>query len=278
MKATTNPYRRLSSVCLMFLCIVSAWNLGQANAEAVDSELVLLVDATSAALNNNEFSTLMDAYAATFSSADILNSIQSGATGRIAVSLMFYGNTSSQEVGIPWMMIENSAQALQFANSLLNVTRPSWGSTSDIGTALLAATSTFGRETGSIANGFESAVQIIEVAASKKPQTNDAQAAMAGSASALAAGVDIINSLALGNQSTAIDEFYTANVIGSTIPGVPASNSTAPLDNALASTMGSMLNQSLQTGAAQSIDAVPEPGRTLPLVTGIIFLLKRRRR
>jgi hypothetical protein len=256
--------------------VVAGWP-GQAIAEAVDTELVLLVDVTSSALNNKDFTQLMDGYATAFSSTQIMDSIQSGASKRIAVSLMFFGDAGSQQVGIPWMMIENGGQALQFANELLNVTRPSWGSTADIGAGLSAAASSFGTETGGSANGFESAFQIIEVADSKKPKNNSAAAVSASSAAALTAGVDVINALALGNQSGSINDFYAANVIGSTVEGIAATSTASALNNTLAVTLTSSLGQTIQASADSSITAVPEPGRMLALVTGIIFLLKRRR-
>ncbi|MCF7732569.1 MAG: hypothetical protein K9N23_12830 [Akkermansiaceae bacterium] len=157
------------------------------------------------------------------------------------------------------------------------MTRPVWGPTSDIGAALSAATLSFGTETGGVSNGFESAVQLIEVAEARRPQNNSAVATAASSASALAAGVDIINSLALGNQAAAIDAFYATNVIGSTIEGVVATSSSSDLSGALTATMSSVLTQTVQIGADTSVAAVPEPGRMLCLITGIIILVKRRR-
>ncbi len=281
MNAPMIPYRGLPSriplACGAALSLLMVAWPDPIQAEAVDSELVLLVDTTSAALNKTDFTRLMDGYAAAFSSTQILDSIQSGATGRIAVSLMFFGNTSSQQVGIPWMMIGNSTQAQQFANSLLNVTQPSWGGTSDIGAALVAATPFFGTETGETSNGFESAVQIIEVTEAKGPQNNSATSTAVSSAYALASGVDIINSLAIGNQADAIDAFYANNVIGSTLDGILATNTTSPANNSLATILTDSLNQTMQTGANTSITAVPESGTMLSLATGIIILLKRRR-
>ena len=281
MKPTIIHHRSLRSRLLLtssmsFGIFTAVWP-NQAAAEAVDTELVLLVDVTSSALNNAGFSQLMDGYASAFSSSQVLDSIQSGAAGRIAVSLMFFGNTNSQQVGIPWMMIGNSSQALSFANALLDVTRPSWGSTADIGAGLAAAAASFGTETGGASNGFESAFQIVEVAEGKKPNNNAAAAVSAGSASALAAGVDVINSLALGNQAASINDFYAANVIGSTIPEIPATSTSSALGGDLGLAMTSALGQSIQASADSSITAVPEPGRMLALVTGIMFLLKRRR-
>ena len=279
MKSPTFPYRGKFPVILMCtgILLTGGWP-AQTKAESVDSELVLLVDAAQAALNNTGFSQLMDGYAAAFSSSEILDSIQSGASGKIAVSLMFFGNTGTQQVGIPWMMIGDSAQALQFASLVQNVPRPFFNGTSDVASALSAASTSFGTETGGSPNGFESAVQIIEVAEARSPQNNSAAAVSTNSSSALLAGVDIINSLALGNQASAIDNFYAANVIGSTIPGMIATNSTAPLNNSLATTMVGMLSGSVQAGATTSITAVPEPGPIFSLMASILILLKRRRR
>ncbi|MCF7732570.1 MAG: DUF1194 domain-containing protein [Akkermansiaceae bacterium] len=105
MKITTTPYRGLLSraplACSMSIGIVAAGWPAQVKSETVDSELVLLVDVTAAALNNTDFTSLMGAYAATFSSTEILDSIQSGYYKKIAVSLMIFGETGSQQVGIP---------------------------------------------------------------------------------------------------------------------------------------------------------------------------------
>lgn len=280
MKTTHTPPRgplfRAPLACSMSLGIVAVGSLDQAKSESVDTELVLLVDVTAPALSKNDFEALMGGYAATFNSSQILNSIQSGAYGKIAVSLMFFGNTGSQQIGIPWMMIGNSAQAQQFASSLLGLVQPSMNGTQDIGAAITAATTFFGTETGGVANGFESAVQVIEIAEANKPKAGDAAAVAASSAGALANGVDIINSLALGNQAATINAFYASNVIGTTIDGVAATSSSSDFNGALDATMNSMLTQTVQTGADTSITVVPEPGRMLALVTGIMLLMRRR--
>lgn len=253
--------------------------LSPAQAVNVDSELVLLVDVTSSALNNSQFNDLMDGYAAAFSSSQIMDSIQAGAYKKIAVSMMFFGTTNTQQVGIPWMEIGNNTQALQFATLLQNVNRPNYGGTSDVASALTAATFSFGTETGNGSNGFESEVQIVEVAASKKPNNNTAAATATSSDSSLTSGVDMINSIALGNQADTVDAFYSANVIGSTIQGVPATHGTSSLNGTLAANLGSMLSSTVQTGANTAmVTAVPEPSASLALAAGVLLLLKRRRR
>lgn len=249
---------------------------GQAKAVAVDSEILLLVDVSSAGLRQNQFTTLMDAYAASFTSAEVLNSIQSGETGRIAVSLMFYGNSSIQQVGIPWMSIANATDAANFASLANNLTRPVSGGSSAPVPALSAATQSFGTETGGVSNGFESSLQIIDIAASSVPnRANSAGIAAAGDA-ALAAGVDLINTLALGSpaRSTRIANYYTANVVGSTVPGVEPTVNVSRFN----SNLRVVLSASLTENVGNTISAVPEPSSTLGVLTALGLLLGIRRR
>lgn len=283
MKAHTRPDQgllsRLPLARTMSLGIIAAGMLAPAKAVNVDSELVLLVDATQAGLTTNQFNRLMDGYTSVFSGTQILDSIQAGAYGKIAVSLMFFGNSNSFDVGIPWMEISNSTQALQFATLLQNVNRPTYTGASNVAAALTSAAFTFGTETGGAANGFESEVQTLEILASRVPTASAAAATTAASNVVLAAGVDMINSVAVGGQASAIDAFYTANVIGSTISGSPASSSTSTLNaTTLAGNLNTAINNTVQTGAATSIvTAVPEPDTSLALAAGVLLLIRRRR-
>ena len=264
----------LPSVFAMSLGIAMAGLSGQANALAVDSELLLLVDVNNGSLSQRQFSTLMSSYASSFTSSEVLTSIQSGNYGRIAVSLMFYGNTSVQTVGIPWMSISNSTDAANFATLATNLTRPvSRGSSAPV-PALAAATRSFGTETGNASNGFESSLQLIDIAATSVPNRANSTGVAAAGDAALAAGVDLINTLALGNRSAAISRYYTTNVIGSTIAGVDATATTSAINQTLAPTMANVLAQNV----GSNIVAVPEPHPSLGLLSAIALVLMRRRR
>lgn len=247
-------------------------------AESVDSELLLLVDTSNGGISNQEFTQLMDGYATTFTSSSMLDSIQSGAFGRIAVSLMLYGGNNTPSVGIPWMMIGNISQANQFADLVRTINRPSSPGNPNIAAALVAATLHFGDETGGVANGFESQVQVIEIAASKSQPPPTAAGAGTSSSGSLASGVDLINVLALGGQSAAIEQFYAANVIGSTIDGVAPTSTSSGFNAALASTMGGILGGTVETGALVSVNAVPEPSAVFGLIPATLLVLRRRRR
>jgi len=282
MKPTTKhtlkvPQSQLRLALALSFGLLSAGALQQAQAITVDSEILLLVDAARPGLSQTNYNRLMSSYATSFTNTQMIDSIQSGSTGRIAVSLMFYGTTSSQRVGIPWMMIGNLSQAQSFAALVNSLALPTnLTGTPDVGSALTAATRSFGTETGNAGNGFESAVQIIEVATTRSPVTRLRNSAIASSDNALASGVDLINSMILGTGRAAVNSFYQANVIGSTINGVNATSLIGPFNNTLATSMGGQLRQTLQAGAASSITAIPEPSTWLAMIPAALLIWKRR--
>lgn len=250
----------------------------QVSAITVDSEIVLLVDAARPGLSRTNFTRLMSSYATAFTSSEVIDSIQSGSTGRIAVSLMFYGSTSSQQVGIPWMMIGNLSDAQSFATQVNALAFPTTlTGSADVGSGIAAATRSMGTETGNADNGFESSVQIIEVATTRSPVNRLRNSAITNSDNALASGVDLINSMIFGTGRAAVSNFYQANVIGSTINGVAATSSVSPLNATLPSAMGGRLAQTLETGALTSITTIPEPSTWLAMLPAALLILKRRR-
>ena len=261
-------------LAMLSLGIASFGMFGQASAEAVDSELVLLVDVTQSGLNKNDFGSLMQSYASTFTSTEVLNSIQSGTYGRIAVSLMFYGNSSVQQVGIPWMSIGNATDASKFAALATSVSRPFSNGSSDIGSALTAATLAIGNETNGVSNGFESLVQIIDVTAASTPKSG----AQATRDAVLASGVDVINAIAVGNKATAIASYFSAQVIGSTLSGVTATSSTSGVNATLTAALTQEISNTVNMGAFGGATAVPEPNTAFALMTGLGFMLILRRR
>lgn len=280
MKKATFPRRglpiRVPFTCLMSFGIAVLGLQSKAEAELVDSELVLLVDITPRGLNASEFDQVMESYATAFTSSQVLDSIQSGAYGKIAVSLMFYGNASTQVVGIPWMTIGNSVEAETFAALARAVNRPFSIGSPSIASALTVATISFGSETGGAANGFESNAQIIEIAAASVPLGGTA-AVEAARDNALASGVEMINTIALGNRAAAIENYYAANVIGGEAGGVVASSNAAPVNGALGGLLANQVSGGVTAGASESLAAVPEPSSSLALLSGLALLLIRRR-
>lgn len=251
----------------------------QADAVAVDSELLFLVDITQTGMNNQQFDKLMDSYAAAMTSSQVLDSIQSGAAGRIAVSMVFYGGTFTQTVGVPWMSIGSLAEAQQFANVVQNLSRPLSLTSPSISAALEFATTHFGTETGAAANGFESAVQIVEVVAAGLPLFPNPAADQAASDDALASGVDIINSIAVGSRSNTVQNYFASNVIGGEVGGVQASSGRSTVNNSLDGYLANHFGSTVDGGAEASNQlAVPEPSSAVSALAAAAFLLFRRRR
>lgn len=263
---------------MMSLGICAFGLLERAEAESVDTELVLLVDITPRGLSNSEFDLVMESYATAFTSAQVLDSIQSGVYGRIAVSLMLFGNASTQQTGIPWMMIGNATEAQQFASLARGVSRPFSIGSPSVSAALDAAARSFGSETGGASNGFESSTQIVELVAATVPNRPATDGIVASRDGALTSGVDLINSLAFGNRAGAIEAYYAANVIGGEAGGVVATSATGTLNGSLSGLLAGQISESVGGGAASSISAVPEPSSALGLLSGLALLLIRRKR
>jgi len=282
MKIATLPGRRLR----LKRSILGALAMGaslmassqQALAVSVDSELLLLVDSTQRGLNNRDFDAMLDSYADAFTSTAVLNSIQSGAYGRIAVSLMFFGNSGTQSVGIPWMSIGSAAEAETFALLLKAVNRPASPGAIDIPAGLLAAVPVFGTETGAATNGFESMTQFIEVVAASTPAGNGTAGVAAARDQVLASGVDVINAIAVGGQSANIANYFSNNVIGGEAGGVAATSTGSALNGNLSNFLATQVSGQVSAGAVESLTAVPEPSPVLALVSGFGLLFLRRHR
>ncbi len=246
----------------------------------VDTELVLLVNVSNG-VTTTRFNDIMTAFGDAMTSSTILDAIQSGRTGSIAASVMFWSSANRQAVGVPWMQISDLTSATNFAAQLAAAARPFTGG-SALAPALSAATNHFGTETGGPENGFLSSSQIISLTTNgnNPPAQPGPSTIQAARDAALASGVDLIDVRlqAAARQNQARLDYYNTNVIGSTIDGVEAttvvSNSRAAFR---ASLSGSLLTQ-INAGAQASLTVVPEP--SIPLLTGLAALafgLRRRR-
>jgi hypothetical protein len=259
-----------------FLRLILLWVLlalpQSTRAVAVDRELVLLVDVSNSGVSKSQFDSLLAGYSSAMSSSQVLASIQAGTHGRIAVSLMLYGGAGFQQVGIPWMSVANAADAAQFTSLATSLNKPNGTGKAGVGQAITAARNSFGTETGGVSNGFESTLQIIDIAAAVEPSPGNAAADLAARNGALLSGVDLINVLALGNKAADIAAYYSAHVIGTTLPGVVPSSTTSPV-------FSGSLNTVLSSQLGSSITAVPEPhAATGFMLAACLGLFCRQRR
>jgi hypothetical protein len=121
-----------------FLILVLLVLAGEAFAdEPVDLELVLLADA-SRSIDEVEVRLQRRGYAAAITHPDVLSAIAGGYLRRIAVTYVEWGDETSQEVVVPWTIVESAESAAAFARELLAAPRLGQGPNA-IGSAIAAA-------------------------------------------------------------------------------------------------------------------------------------------
>ena len=101
-------------------CLVASLLIPQAPANAgseVDVALVLAVDISNS-MDPEEQALQREGFVAAFRSPVVHDAIRKGALGRVAVTYMEWAGTVTQQVVVPWAVIENSDDALQFADRL----------------------------------------------------------------------------------------------------------------------------------------------------------------
>ncbi len=125
-------WRRIAaSVLWMGLAVTPA-----AGGEAVDIELVLLVDA-SRSIDDGELRFQREGYAVAITHPDVLAAISHGYLRRIAVTFVEWADETSQEVVVPWTVIDGEQSARRFAKAMLAAPRQAFGPNA-IGPALAA--------------------------------------------------------------------------------------------------------------------------------------------
>lgn len=129
---------RLKSIVGAIALIVHMMTgLAAGASEAVDLELVLLADA-SGSIDAAEIQFQRHGYAAAITHPQVLGAITSGPLRRIALIYVEWGDDTSQEVIVPWTIIDGAASARTFAAALLATPRRAFGFNA-IGSALFKA-------------------------------------------------------------------------------------------------------------------------------------------
>ncbi len=181
--------RRMASVLAALVVLIGGLIAGPgARAAAdVDLELVLLADA-SRSIDDGEIRLQRQGYAAAITHRDILVAIVSGYRRRIAVTYVEWGQADSQDVVVPWTVIDGKASAAAFAAALMAAPRRAEGPNA-IGSALAFAQALI--ET----NAITSPRQVIDFSGDSAYSFGGVAVA-AARAAALSAGT-VINGLAI---------------------------------------------------------------------------------
>ena len=153
----------------------------------VDLELVLLADATGS-IDDDEIIFQRNGYATAITHPDVLAAITSGFRQRIAVTYVEWADAFSQEVVVPWTIIDGPDSAAAFADALFARPRLAYGPNA-IGSAIAAAQ--YMIESNDI-DGYR---KVIDFSADSANNSSGPPIAVAR-AHALAAGI-VINGLAI---------------------------------------------------------------------------------
>jgi hypothetical protein len=173
---------------LAALTVVTGLAAGSAGAaERVDLELVFLADA-SRSIDDGEIRLQRRGYAQAITHPEILAAIGSGYERKIAVTYVEWADETSQEVVVPWTVIDGAESAATFAEELLAAPRVAYG-TNAIGSALAAAHALI------LVNDIESTRQVIDFSGDSSYSYGGVPIYQARAA-ALAAGITI-NGLAV---------------------------------------------------------------------------------
>ena len=95
-------------------------------AERVDLELVLLADA-SGSIDEAEIRFQRQGYAEAITHPEVLDAIAQGFDQRIAVTYVEWGTVGSQEVVVPWTIVDGPESAKFFADALIETPRRAFG-------------------------------------------------------------------------------------------------------------------------------------------------------
>ncbi|WP_424932160.1 DUF1194 domain-containing protein [Amaricoccus macauensis] len=125
------------AVFAMAVSAVAELARAQEDQASVDLELVLLADA-SGSIDTGEIRLQRAGYAEALRHEEVLWAIANGGRhGRIAVIFMEWASHRSQDVVVPWTVIETAEDAVAFGEAILAAPRRTVGSNA-IGAALLA--------------------------------------------------------------------------------------------------------------------------------------------
>lgn len=109
-----------------FLVCAGATQVDAQRAQSVDLELVLLADA-SGSIDDAEIRFQRQGYATAITHPEVLGAIAQGYEQRIAVTYVEWGMVGSQDVVVPWTIIDGAQTASAFADALMEAPRRAFG-------------------------------------------------------------------------------------------------------------------------------------------------------
>ena len=188
-------------LCLSFV-LVSGTTANTAT--EVDLVLVLALDVSSS-VDDDEFALQRHGLARAITDPQVLNAIQKGANGRIAVSVVQWSGFTEQLTKIDWMILGTQDDVAHFSSELSTMTRRYEGGATDIGGALLFCRNLV------LAAPFATSRKVVDIAGDGTNNVNFSPTLERDKS--VAAGV-VVNGLAIINNVLTLAEYYQKNVIG----------------------------------------------------------------
>lgn len=109
--------------------LLSVLAIAPARAEDVDVALVLVTD-VSRSIDDSEYKLEKDGYTSAFTSQRVLEAIQGGPNGKIAVSYVEFASSFEVRTVLDWAVIRDKGSAQAFVAQLSAAPRSFWGRTS----------------------------------------------------------------------------------------------------------------------------------------------------
>jgi hypothetical protein len=173
-----------------------------ARAEDVDLQLVLAVD-VSRSVDAQEYQMQKRGYATAFSSRAVIEAIEGGLLGRIAVTYVEWSGNGHQRQLVPWTIIHDATSSLAFADAVTAAPR-AFSDFTALGGAIDFAVRLF------IRSGHTSPRRVIDVSgdgiSNAGPPPREARDR------ALGAGI-VINAVAITNEQWRLERYLTDNVV-----------------------------------------------------------------
>ncbi|MEW6453701.1 MAG: DUF1194 domain-containing protein [Pseudomonadota bacterium] len=172
--------------------------------QKVDLQLVLAVDA-SGSVNMTRFELQKKGYAEAFRNPRVLDSIRSGSTGSIAVTMIQWTGPLQQVVVVPWTLIKDRQSADEFAAAIEKAPRQLFSGGTSISGAIDFSASLMP------SNLFAGLKRVIDV--SGDGSNNNGRPVTETRDDAVAKGI-VVNGLPILSLEPTLDRYYYDNVIG----------------------------------------------------------------
>ena len=201
--------------------------VGTARAEPeVDLQLILAID-SSASIDAQEFDLQMAGIAAAFRDDEVVEAIQSGPLGRIAVAAIFWAEASYPIDATPWYDVDDVASSAAFARAIERWPRRVEGGTG-IGSAIFTGVKMLEE------SRYISPRQVIDISGDGRETTMREFRITPNLARNMAAGRGItVNGLAIINDEPDLEAYYRHEVIGGPGAFVEVAHSIADFARAM---------------------------------------------